>query len=69
MEKLLQSYRRQPAACPASAAAAIKVPNFYPRIAAAAFGTKEKLPHLPTRESLQLLLLTVITLLQGAPSR
>jgi hypothetical protein len=53
----------------AALAAAIKTPNFYPRIAAAAFGTKEKLPHLPTRESLQLLLLAVITLLQGAPSR
>ena len=60
MRKLLRSYRRQPDACPVSAAAAIKVPNFYPRSLAAAlpqpFSTKEKLPHLPTREPFQLLL-------------
>ena len=61
MEKLLQSFRRQPWRSHQSA-------KFLPRIAAAAIGTKEKLPHLPTRESLQLLLLAVITFLQGAPS-
>ena len=61
MEKLLRSFRRQPWEYQRSA-------KFLPRIAAAAIGTKEKLPHLPTRESLQLLLLAVITLLQGAPS-
>lgn len=39
-----------------SPGAAIKVPNFYPASLPQPFSTKEKLPHLPTRESLRLLL-------------